>query len=81
MHANEKNREIIKAILDLAHKLDLKVIAEGIETEEQLDLLVSLGCLYGQGFLFGKPAPPAEAECHLQATPVLGAVIIARPGR
>jgi len=40
----------------------MKVIAEGIETQAQMDLLSSAGCDYGQGYLFSKPVPAAEFE-------------------
>jgi diguanylate cyclase (GGDEF)-like protein len=43
---------IVKAIIAMAHSMNMKVIAEGIEETEQLDLLQSMGCDYGQGFLF-----------------------------
>jgi EAL domain-containing protein (putative c-di-GMP-specific phosphodiesterase class I) len=46
------NRAIVKSILSLAHSVDLKVVAEGIETPQQLASLRELGCDYGQGFLF-----------------------------
>lgn len=47
--------EIIHAIIVLAHSLGMDVIAEGIESQEQLNELLSLGCKFGQGFLFSKP--------------------------
>ena len=52
---NNTNYDIIKAIINLAHSLDLDVVAEGIETEAQLQVLKSLGCEYGQGYLFAHP--------------------------
>lgn len=48
---------LCEAIIVMAHKLGLKVIAEGIETAEQRDLLESIGCDFGQGYLFSKPKP------------------------
>ncbi len=55
-HENcQKNLDIVKAIVNLAHNLGLDVIAEGIETETQLNILRSLGCEYGQGYLFSQP--------------------------
>jgi PAS domain S-box-containing protein/diguanylate cyclase (GGDEF)-like protein len=50
-----KNLEIICTTVKLAHGLGMEAIAEGIETEQQLDYLNSLGCEYGQGYLFAKP--------------------------
>lgn len=52
---NSTNYDIVKAIINLAHSLDLDVIAEGIETEAQLKILKDLGCEYGQGYLFAHP--------------------------
>jgi EAL domain-containing protein (putative c-di-GMP-specific phosphodiesterase class I) len=49
----------------MAHKLGLKVIAEGVETQEQLDLLKKIQCDYGQGYLFARPMPVAEFEDFL----------------
>ena len=51
-----------EAIIVMAHKLGLKVIAEGVETVEQRDLLAAAGCDYGQGYLFSRPVPPEEFE-------------------
>ena len=53
----KKNLKFIKAFLDLAHALNLSVVAEGIETEEVLDMLRSFSCDEGQGYLFAKPLP------------------------
>jgi EAL domain-containing protein (putative c-di-GMP-specific phosphodiesterase class I) len=47
--------EIVRTILALAHDLGMKVVAEGIETDEQLSKLKSMECEYGQGYLFTKP--------------------------
>ncbi len=57
---------IVRTIVQMAHTLDLKVIAEGIETRQQLEMLQRLECHYGQGFLFGKPMGPAEASALLR---------------
>ncbi len=51
---------IIAALLTIGQKLGMKVLAEGIETEEQLDWLRAEGCDYGQGYLIGKPMPACE---------------------
>lgn len=51
-----KNVEIIRSIIALGRSLSIEVIAEGIETEEQHELLRSLGCEFGQGYLFARPA-------------------------
>ncbi len=59
---NQADRELINAAIAMAHGLRLKVVAEGIETEEQLDYLNQLGCDYGQGYLFSKPVTADEIE-------------------
>ncbi|MFW6193524.1 MAG: EAL and GGDEF domain-containing protein [Gemmatimonadota bacterium] len=48
---------LVQGILDVADRMEMRVVAEGIETERQLDLLLEFGCPYGQGFLFAKPMP------------------------
>lgn len=66
---NGENSEVLRTIIALAKSLDMRVIAEGIETTEQLMLLQSLGCEYGQGFLMAKPAPrDAISELMLEKT-------------
>jgi len=61
MEEAPENIEIVRAIVNMAHSLRLRVVAEGIETERQRDLLYSLQCDYGQGYLYSKPVPKAEA--------------------
>jgi len=56
-----QDASIAAAVISLAHALDLKTVAEGIETDEQLQILRGLGCDLGQGHLFAHPAPAAEA--------------------
>lgn len=53
---------LCEAIIVMAHKLGKKVVAEGIETQEQLDLLAAAGCDFGQGYLFSKPIPANDFE-------------------
>jgi EAL domain-containing protein (putative c-di-GMP-specific phosphodiesterase class I) len=48
---------VVRAILALARSLGIDVVGEGIETEDQCELLTALGCGYGQGFLFAHPTP------------------------
>ena len=54
--------EIVKTIISLGHQLGMDVIAEGIETAEQLAGLRRLNCNYGQGYFFAKPLPKEAAE-------------------
>ncbi|BCD96673.1 EAL domain-containing protein [Marinagarivorans cellulosilyticus] len=66
--ANQKNgnaREIVRSTITLAHNLRMLVVAEGIETKQQLEVLKSYGCDYGQGYFIARPMPPAEATALL----------------
>ncbi|MGB3693325.1 MAG: EAL domain-containing protein [Spirulinaceae cyanobacterium] len=65
----KKHREIVEAIATLAQKLKMQVIAEGIETEQQLAHLRSLGCDFGQGWFFSKPLSQESAEEMLLSSP------------
>ncbi|MCQ8102484.1 EAL domain-containing protein [Methylomonas sp. SURF-2] len=58
---------LCEAIIVMAHKLGIKVIAEGIETRQQRDFLAQAGCDYGQGYLFAKPMPAGDFEQLLKA--------------
>lgn len=60
-----KDIALCSAIVSMAHALHIKVIAEGIETEEQKAILVAAGCDYGQGHLFCPPVPPAAFEAFV----------------
>jgi EAL domain-containing protein (putative c-di-GMP-specific phosphodiesterase class I) len=54
------NRSIVKAVIELGHNLNCEIVAEGVETAAQADLLREMGCDIGQGFLFGYPESAAE---------------------
>lgn len=60
------NQALCEAIIVMAHKLHLKVIAEGIETIRQREILVEAACDFGQGYLYSTPLPPAEFELILE---------------
>ncbi|MEO8313539.1 MAG: phosphodiesterase [Pseudomonadota bacterium] len=59
---------VLRAIIDLAHGLGLRTVAEGVETEEQWRLLAELGCSYAQGYLISKPAPASDLLPLLQVS-------------
>jgi diguanylate cyclase (GGDEF)-like protein/PAS domain S-box-containing protein len=62
MVKNQENLEIVRTIVSLAKSLNMKIIAEGIETNAQLAFLKKLDCQYGQGYLFSKPVDVKKAE-------------------
>lgn len=68
MGEDSNNLKIVQAIVMLSHRLGVGVIAEGVETEDQLDQLVSLGCEYGQGFFVSFPLDNISAETLLTNT-------------
>ena len=55
-------QDLLEALMSFARKMHTKVIAEGIETREELRVLQSLGVPYGQGFLLARPMPVGEIE-------------------
>jgi EAL domain-containing protein (putative c-di-GMP-specific phosphodiesterase class I) len=60
------NFALCKAIIVMAHELGMRVVAEGVETEEQRDLLRAAGCDFGQGYCFARPMSAAEFEARYQ---------------
>jgi len=62
---NSSDKAIVQTIISMAHSLGLDVIAEGVENEEQQELLLEMGCSHYQGYLFGKPAPVALFDAQL----------------
>ena len=65
MHTGEQPLQIVQTILELARVMGMDVVAEGIETTEQLRLLQGMGCRYGQGYLFSRPLPAPQIEAML----------------
>lgn len=63
---SDRQAAIARAIVDVGHALGMSVIAEGIETAEEMAAVVRLGCDYGQGYLLGRPAPFADARSLLE---------------
>jgi EAL domain-containing protein (putative c-di-GMP-specific phosphodiesterase class I) len=71
--ADRGDAAITQAIIAMAHSLEMKVIAEGVETQAQYDFLVAQGCDEYQGYFFSKPVPEAQARALLQAPALAGA--------
>jgi len=65
---NSESQEIVKTILSLGRNLRMKVVAEGVETREQMSLLKSLGCEFAQGYLFSRPLDSAAVARTLVAS-------------
>ena len=61
--------EMVRAIVALAHNLGMDVVAEGVETAEQLSQLQTLGCEYAQGFYFSRPVDVAAADRLIASQP------------
>jgi diguanylate cyclase (GGDEF)-like protein/PAS domain S-box-containing protein len=57
---NDSDRAIVRGVIDISHTLGLRTVAEGVESPEQRDILIDLGCDLGQGFLWSRPAPIDE---------------------
>jgi diguanylate cyclase (GGDEF)-like protein/PAS domain S-box-containing protein len=64
---DNQSQDIVRAIVYLAHSLKLKLVGEGIETQEHLAMLIELGCEEGQGYLFDRPMPEQDFEQLLSA--------------
>jgi diguanylate cyclase (GGDEF)-like protein/PAS domain S-box-containing protein len=60
LDSDDHSAAVVRTIIDLAHNLDMRVVAEGIETDAIRDRLASYGCDEGQGFLLGQPLPAAQ---------------------
>ena len=67
LNEDENDKALCEAIVVMAHKLKLKVIAEGVETESQKLILQEMGCDYAQGYLFARPLDKDNIETMIQA--------------
>ena len=63
---NEKDRRMVKLIIEIAEFLNVPVIAEGVETKEQCDLLKKMSCDVIQGYYFSRPVPPEEFNSFIE---------------
>ena len=66
MEKDEKSMKLVELVLDIAKFLKVPVVAEGVETQSQLDKLKERGCDIIQGYFFSKPVPPEEFEVFIQ---------------
>ena len=66
---NHRDDAVVAAVIDLAHALELLVVAEGVETPEQLAALRGMGCDRAQGFLMGRPLPPDDLVALIRTHP------------
>jgi PAS domain S-box-containing protein len=69
MTNKRESRKIVAAIIGLGHSLGLKTVGEGVETEQQADMLLWLGCDMGQGWLYGKAVPPEQLPALIADAP------------
>ncbi|MEG2429939.1 MAG: EAL domain-containing protein, partial [Oscillospiraceae bacterium] len=65
----KRGRKVIESIIDMAKKLDMKTVAEGVENVEQVEFLKSVNCNYVQGYYFSKPIPIKDFETNYIYTP------------
>ena len=66
MVCSQRDRVVVQKIIEMGQELGMRVIAEGVETQEQLELLRSYGCDSAQGYLFSRPIPPNELRSWLK---------------
>jgi len=67
MSGNDRDRIMVQKTIEMGHELGMKVVGEGVETEEQLDFLRSSGCDTVQGYLFSRPLPATEMMSWLKS--------------
>ncbi|MEQ8665585.1 MAG: EAL domain-containing protein [Rhodospirillales bacterium] len=69
MESSESSERIVSSIAQLAHSLNMSIVAEGIEKTEQISALRDLGCQFGQGYLMSKPLPADEVMALIRSKP------------
>ena len=67
MNLSDLSKQYVAMIISIGHILDLKVISEGVESPDQVEVLKNIGCDYIQGFVWGKPMPPEDASKLVEA--------------
>jgi diguanylate cyclase (GGDEF)-like protein len=66
---NREGRSIVEGIVALGHTLGMRIVAEGVETREQSELLAAMGCDYAQGYYFGRPTATGEVDVRSETVP------------
>jgi diguanylate cyclase len=69
MRNDPRSAKLVRAMIDMAHHLDMVAVAEGIEDQSTCDLLTGMGCDFGQGYHLGRPQPAAEFATLLSRQP------------
>ena len=67
LESGARNPVILASVINLAESLGMEIIAEGVETEQQLHILAKMGCNHFQGYLFSRPIPVDEFEAKAVA--------------
>jgi EAL domain-containing protein (putative c-di-GMP-specific phosphodiesterase class I) len=75
LESRGESAEIVKTILDLARSMNMTVVAEGVETKAQLEALTSLGCGFGQGYYFSRPADKESTQSSIRKRHALWAAV------
>ena len=71
-----RRKQIMRFVINLANELRLQVIAEGAETEEQIELLREMGCEYAQGYYYGRPMPQEDFQDYLSKQTISEAKVL-----
>lgn len=66
VNENDKSKKIVVSIIQMAHNLEMDVVAEGIEDQEQVEMLKNMGCDLIQGYVYSRPLPVGEFEIWRQ---------------